>query len=879
MNLRTRVREHRLRNGLLVLAAERRANPVVTSMIWYRVGSRDEATGETGLSHFLEHMLFKGTRRLGKGEIDLITARLGGHNNAFTDHDYTAYYFNFARDRWETAFAIEAERMARCLLERGEFESEKKVVLEELRMGDDDPWRELYDAVEAAAYQVHPYRHPIIGWKADLEALDRERMRTFYRRHYGPDRAVVVVAGDVAAREVFDAAERHFGKIRPLRRPRLPVIAEPPQRGERRLRLERDTPMRRLLLAFHGARCGDRDDYALDVLASLLTGGRASLLHRRLVKRLRVASHVFAENDARLEPGLLWVGLEVRDGVKENDAEAALVAELAALGRRGPAPRDLARAKRVIVSGQAFGLESANEIAERVGRAEVYRSWRYVDTYLPRIEAVGGARIREIAHELLDESRRTVGWSVPKRREAARTPGRARIATPIGVAARRPARRASAVVASPGTCTFPVPPRRGPAPVVRMPFVREVLDNGLTVLAAANPAAPTVSILAFVEIEPAREPAAKAGLEHLTGSCLEEGTRHESGDEIAQSIEAAGGFLESGPRGVAASVLARNARLAIETTARLLRQPTFPDGAVERRRDQVVSDLLADEDDLRTRAFRKLRDLVYRPHPLHRPAEGSIESVRRLRRDDLLAFHREAYAPERTILAVAGDVDPREIVSIARRAFRSWTARARPAPTPPSIPAPRPQSVHELVDREQVHVAIGHVGITREDPDYDALVVLDHVLGTGAGFTDRISRRLRDEQGLTYAVNANITSSAGKEPGIFAAYLSTAPENARRARAGLVREIERVVSKEPPTAEEVRTAKDYLVGAFPFSVERNAGRAQVLVQMERFRLGADYLETYPRRIESVSVGDVARVARAHLRPDRCVVVSVGPRPG
>ena len=224
------VHEVSLANGFRALLVERRALPVVASTIWYTVGSRDERTAETGLSHFLEHMMFKGTDRYGKGEIDLATSLMGGSNNAFTDHDLTAYYFSLAADRWKTALEIEASRMRGCLLDEPEFVAEKSVVLEELAMGEDDPWNSLHQATEAMVFQVHSYHHPIIGWKADLERLKVEGMRDYYRRNYGPDRAFLVVVGDIDIAKTETRIRELFEGIEPTGVARASVLDARPDR-------------------------------------------------------------------------------------------------------------------------------------------------------------------------------------------------------------------------------------------------------------------------------------------------------------------------------------------------------------------------------------------------------------------------------------------------------------------------------------------------------------------------------------------------------------------------------------------------------------------------------------------------------------------------
>src|SRR6516164_6059003 len=218
-----------LSNGLVILTKEIHTSPIVTSMIWYRVGSRNEELGQTGKSHFLEHMLFKGTDHFRKGEIDLITLKNGGGNNAFTSHDFTAYYFNFASDRWDIALEIEADRMVNCAFDPDEFEAEKKVVIEELKTGLDSPWGLLMQEEEAAAYKVHPYRNPIVGWLQDVERATAEEQQAYYHRYYHPNNAALVLAGDFDTDQVLAKVTKAFGSIPVGPAPPKMVLQEPPQ--------------------------------------------------------------------------------------------------------------------------------------------------------------------------------------------------------------------------------------------------------------------------------------------------------------------------------------------------------------------------------------------------------------------------------------------------------------------------------------------------------------------------------------------------------------------------------------------------------------------------------------------------------------------------
>ena len=307
------VSEHRLKNGMRVIVAERHADPVTSSVLFYRVGSRNETAREAGMSHFLEHMMFKGSRGYGKGEIDRVTTELGGQNNAFTGYDHTAYWFEFASDRWEQALDMEADRMQLLLLDAEEFEAERAVVMEELAMGEDDPWRHLTRPIESALYPHHPYGRPIIGFMDTLVAMTPETMRDFYRRFYHPANATLVISGDVKLRRAVKAVRERFGDIAagaPFEQADCfrSRVEEP--RGEVRVSVRWDDAAHRLMMAWPTTPCGTDEDYASDLALTILTSGRMSRLYRRLVLEEGLATSVSAANDARVEAGVFWLYAE-----------------------------------------------------------------------------------------------------------------------------------------------------------------------------------------------------------------------------------------------------------------------------------------------------------------------------------------------------------------------------------------------------------------------------------------------------------------------------------------------------------------------------------------------------------------------------------------
>src|SRR5215467_8103429 len=368
------VRRTVLDNGFVVLTKEVHTSPIVTSMIWYRVGSRNEELGQTGKSHFLEHMLFKGTERFKKGEIDLLTLKNGGGNNAFTSHDFTAYYFNFASDRWEIALDIEADRMVNCAFDPEEFEAGKKVVIEELKTGLYSPWGLLLQEVEASAYKIHPYRNPIVGWLQDVERATVQSQQAYYRRYYHPNNATLVIAGDFDTTEVLKKVDPLFGSIAAGPQPPAMLMHEPDQRGERRLIVRWRSKVPRLAVAYHAPEIAHPDSYALQVLAVVLAEGKASRLYQRLVEREQTVTFVSAEYGESKDPTLFHIRAEARGEHSIDEIEASIYDELANVEANRVTQHELDRAKHQIEAHLILSRERTLDQAILLGQIEDRKS-------------------------------------------------------------------------------------------------------------------------------------------------------------------------------------------------------------------------------------------------------------------------------------------------------------------------------------------------------------------------------------------------------------------------------------------------------------------------------------------------------------------------
>ena len=407
------------------------------------------------------------------------------------------------------------------------------------------------------------------------------------------------------------------------------------------------------------------------------------------------------------------------------------------------------------------------------------------------------------------------------------------------------------------------------------------LPNGLIVLLSANHSIPSVSINAIVRTGSRFEPDGKAGLASLVGAVLDAGTVSRTSQEIAETIEAVGGqlgtFGDYQSSGAVVRVMSKDIELGLDVASDLLINATFPEEKVQQDVDRRIAQIKARLDVPRTQASDVFNEIIFENSPQHRPPIGYEETVKNLTRADVQEFYRAYYVPQNTILAVAGDIDKNRVQSYVDSTFGRWPRSAEFRQ--PLAPRPRRQTspIEKYVNaaKEQVNIIIGHLGIERNNPDYYCLLVMDTILGSSPGFTSRIPRVLRDEQGLAYSTFSNITSSAGLDPGRFIAYIGTAPDNLERAVAGLRGEIAKIV-EEGVTAEELEIAQLYLTGSFVFHFQRNSQIAEFLLEAEIYGLGFDYLEKYPDLIRAVTVDDVARVTRDHIDPENLTTVVVGP---
>jgi zinc protease len=405
-----------LDNGLRVLLLEDRRSPIVSFQVWYRVGARNEVRGASGIAHFLEHMLFKGTPRYGRGEYARLVEQNGGQDNAFTSHDVTSYFVNIGADKLDLVIDLEADRMRNALLDPKEIESERQVIIEERRTRtEDDPGGFLAEEISSLAFRAHPYGFPVIGWREDLARITPDEIRAFYDTYYVPNNAIVVAVGDFDPREALAKIRAVFGAI-PRGADPPPVRAiEPPQTGDRRVTVRKEAQLPIVYLAWPVPHQRSADAPALEVLAQVLSGGRASRLYRRLVYERQLALNVGGDYPYfSLDPNLFWFWATPMPGQTPETVEAALLAEMERLRQEPVGDEELQRARNQIEASFVFQEDSVYRRNSLLARFELIGGYAEKDRYVPRIRAVTADDLLRVARTYFPEDRKNVGVLLPR---------------------------------------------------------------------------------------------------------------------------------------------------------------------------------------------------------------------------------------------------------------------------------------------------------------------------------------------------------------------------------------------------------------------------------------------------------------------------------
>lgn len=838
-------------NGLRVLLLPDAGVPVVAVCVVYHVGSRNEAVGHTGATHLLEHLMFKGSRRFnseaGTG-VARVLERVGASFNATTWFDRTTYYETLPPEHLGLALELEADRMRGALLREEDLASELTVVHNELERGENDPFELLLRDSFAIAFREHPYHHPTIGWRSDVEAATIERLRGFYDTFYHPDNATLVLVGAFARDAALRLVQASFAPLPRAPRPFPPVVTrEPRQEGERRFVLRRAGEVGWVACSWRAPEATHPDIHPLAVAADVLAGGVTSRLYQRLVEPgtcLDVQAVAWQLRD----PGLFQVFASLNPPAAHAEVEAVVRAAVRELQSEPPRPEELERARIQVEAQTAFHRDAPAQVASALGEAVSAGDWRTYFDYLERVRAVGCEDVQRVAAAYFEDDALTVGYFVAR-------DGNSRAAAEARPPRPRPCHWRSNLGAD----------------------VRDVrLPGGARLLLLPRHSNCTVHVQGSLLAGHGMVGAADWTAASVLPDMLERGTARRARLELARTLEDRGIDLDVSGESfnplevwISGRCLSRHLDVLCEVLFEMLREPTFPEDELGRVRQLRLGELAQAQEDTFLRAFEAFSRAVFPAgHPFHRrPAEERRVGLLALGQADLRRLHRQLYGPASLVLALVGDFRPELVARRVEALGAGWSGGQ---PACPDVPRRgwadgTPAEVCEVMaDKPNLDVVIGCPGgLRRRDGDFVAALLGNAVLGQST-LSSRLGRRLRDQEGLTYGVVSRFFG-ASLVDGPWAVTFSVAPGNLERATVMAREEIARFV-EEGPTQAELADERAAMAGSYRVALATPSGVARELARLVRHELPLTELDELPERILATPREAVVEAVRRHIGP-------------
>jgi zinc protease len=827
-----------LPNGLTIIVQQDRSAPVASVQAWCGTGSVDENEHlGAGVSHILEHMLFKGTKTNPANAAAQKIQDVGGYINAYTSFDRTVYWIDVPKDGTSIALEVLSDAMMNSTLPAEEYNKEQEVIRREFAMGMDDPDRMAGQLLFATAFQRHPYRLPVIGQMDVFNQLTRDQVLQYYQARYVPNNLTFIIVGDVDPDAVYQQLGDFFQGYPAKSLQPVFIPSEPPQLGRREMHQEFVTELTRLSLAWHIPEITHPDVPALDLLSAILGDGRSSRLYRRVREQTGLAYGVSAFSYTPGDPGLLGIDATVEPANREA-TQNLILGIIAEIKESGVTAGELAKAKKISLSHHLGSLTTMRGQASDLGSNWfLTRNLDFTRDYLAAVQRITPEDIRRVAGVYLTEDNLTIVSLNPKTALTAKS--------------------------------------EAVQPVMAGDIQKFELSNGLRLLVREDPRLPLVSMVAVFRGGLLAETRETNGITRLMAKALLKGTKTRTAEQIADTIEAVGGSLGSDAGNnsfsVAVDVTQPDLGLGVELFSDILMNATMPESAVAREKEVQLAGIKEDEEQLTTVARNILREALFRDHPYALRGKGSADSVAALASADLLAFRDRYLVARNGVISVFGNVQAAEVRSLFENALgglKSGELALGRAPQPK--PLAQTALVEDLKDKAQGVLMVGYRGADMFSPDRYALELIDEA---SSDLGSRFFIRIREQMGLAYYVGSS--QMQGLVPGLFLFYLGTDPQKIEPVKTALLQEI-RILAEEGLTTQELARAKKKLLGQQQIANQSNDSFGYMAALDELYGLGFSHYQTLEREIEAITQDDVRRVAAKYFQNQPYVLAIVRP---
>lgn len=845
----SKIEKFTLNNGLDVVLTENHSSKVTAFEMWVRVGSRYESDKEAGLSHVFEHMLFKGTKKRGVGQIAKDVEKAGGEINAFTSFDHTVYYLTLASRDFDTGLDIISDAIMNSSFDPNELKKEIQVILEEIKMGQDDPSRRIYYKLFENAYEVHPYGRPVIGYDKNVKSFTREDILAFFHKWYVPNNMTLIVSGDFDSKQAKEKIKEIFKDFKRKELPKVSILQEPSQKKFKSVIVKDSFKESYVELGYHIPSITDSDTFAIDVLSTILGNGDSSRLYQGVREKRGLVYSIQSYAMTIKDAGMFLISATLGDK-DPLEAIKGILDEIRAISTSGVTSAELEKAKLNIESDFVFSKESVEGEARKIGYFESYFSnYNAQKDYIKGIKEVTGEDVIKAVKKYFTAENLT-----------------AALLQPNGNNLISPEKIKEIVLKE--------SEKESEKKKNEKKEIKTKLSNGMTVVVKTLKNVPTVAVNISFTGGVRAESRENNGIFNLISSMLIKGTAKKSSYQLAVEIESIAAMLDgfSGKNsfGVNGAALSRYFDRLIDLAGEIIIEPSFLPDELKKVKGDVLSSLRQIEDNLPRFTFRNFAKMLFPNHPYGMDMLGTKSTIEKISSAEIKAVYKKYAVPSNAVITVVGDVNADHALKKVKEVFENMPD-VKLDFTPPAKEAGKKRTAKKEIHKEkmQSHIVIGFIGSTMFSEDRYPLEVLNSVLSGQGG---RLFLELRDKKSLGYAVTS--FNQLGVDEGMLGFYIGTSPEKKNDAINGILAELKKIYDK-GITLEELANAKKNIIGTYEISQQKNSAKASSMALSELYGLGYKFSEIYPEKIDNVTLDDIKRVIKKYIKLDAYTMVIVG----
>ncbi len=832
-----------LDNGMVVLLKENHFSPVAAIQIWVKTGAitEDEYAG-SGISHFVEHMLFKGTAKRKVGDIPNAIRDAGGTINAYTSYEETVFHTIVTAKYFDTGLDVLSDAVMNSNFPPEEFNKEKDVILKEINMNKDDPGRLIYRLFWNTAFNVNPYRHPVIGYRDIFAKLTRDDIIKYFQGKYTPDNMVLVITGDFNASTAMEKIKEIFKDFTRNRISNTYIPQEPSQLGKRELIIEKDINVTHMLMGYHGPSIYEKDLFAMDVLSNILGEGRSSRLFKELKEKKQLVYSIYAFSYTPKYPGIFGFNCTL-DKKNIDKVQKEIIMEIKKIRDTGVTQEELKKSVNQVLSSSIFGQQTVESQARTIGSNEMINSINFSKEYFKGISNVTEADIKQVIDRYLTPENLTITAIIPKQEKALDS-----------------------------TKNIIIPQEKK-----EFKLRKTTISNGIRVLTKENHNLPIVNVRVVFEGGVRYENEKNNGINNFLQTIIKKGTASYSGEDLNNIIESMGASLEtySGDNsfGLNLSVMKKDFDKGLKLLSSVITEPTFPQEEIEKERKNILMAIRTREDNVFNAGSRLFKKTMFTEHPYRFSSLGEEESIKLITREDISQFYKSMCTTDNMVIAVYGDINSENAVEKIDNIFGNFgglkkkTVEIKQEPEQVNIK----KVEKEKADINQAIVFLGFRGVNIKNEDRYIFDVISGLYGDQGG---RLYTEIREKEGLAYFVGAY--SMLGLDPGAYIFYVGTIPEKVELSIKIILKEIEQL-KKELISSEELTRIKRNLIGEHAISLQTNESQAFGDALNELYGLGYTESDYYEEKINKITNEDIQRVANQYLNTEHYTLTILLPQ--